>query len=189
MWLLNRPIQQSMWLLNRLIQQSMWLHRHLDMPCIQRLSYSSLNDSEIHYLTGLDRPKFEVIFAMLERWNPLITFSAQSKKDMLLIALFKIRHNLDFKMIELMFRVSRNYVSKIFKEVVEKLFIVLKGMNIWKVSFKSDKLYRTILDCTEFFVVSMDDPSIQQQIFSTYKSRPTFKVLVGCDEKGAVNFI
>lgn len=56
-------------------------------------------------------------------------------------------------------------------------------------SFKSDKVYRTILDCTEFFVVSMDDPSVQQLIYSTCKSRPTFKVLVGCEEKGTVNFI
>lgn len=39
------------------------------------------------------------------------------------------------------------------------------------------------------FVVRANDPSTYQLTFSSYEDHPTFKLLVGCDELGAVNFI
>lgn len=126
---------------------------------------------------------------MLEKFAPIEDSLFWFKKDALVIALYKIRHNIDFKMMEFTFELSRTYLSRIFKEVVDKLYFVLKQINIWGVSHKDSKSYRTILDCTEMYVIKANDPSIHQMTFSSYKDHPTFKLLVGCDEMGAVNFI
>lgn len=66
---------------------------------------------------------------------------------------------------------------------------MFKQIDIWNLSLKGPKLYRCILDCTEFFVVATEDPNIQQLIFSSYKDHPTFKLLASCDELGTVNFL
>lgn len=73
--------------------------------------------------------------------------------------------------------------------VIEKLYCVLKQIDIWRTSYRHSGSYRTILDCTEMFVVKADNPSTHQMTFSPYKDNPTFKLLVGYDEAGAVNFI
>lgn len=126
---------------------------------------------------------------MLEKFNPLTESHKYCKREALLLMLFKLRHNLDFKMIEFIFQINRQDVSAIFKEVTEKLYDVLRQINIWDTSYISCKCYRCIFDCTEIFVIRLEDPSTHQLTFSFYKHRPTFKLLVSCDERGAVNYI
>lgn len=127
------------------------------------------------------------MYRMIEKFDPIEDSMLWCKQDALIIALHKCRHNLDFKMMEFIFEVDRKFISEIFKEVIHKLYKVLK--QIWKISFSDTKSYRCILDCTEFFVVRAGDPNVHQLTFSNYKHHPTFKLLVSCDEKGSVNFI
>lgn len=148
-----------------------------------------MSDNDIVYLTGLDRGRFEVVFQMLEKFNPISDNNKFSRREALVLMLFKIRHNLDYKMMEFIFKVNRQDISSNFKEVTEKLYDVLRQVNIWDTSYINCQCYRCILDCTEIFVVRVEDPNTHQLTFSSYKHRPTFKVLVSCDERGAVNFI
>lgn len=152
-------------------------------------SYDLLNDTDLEYFTGLDRERFTIIYDLLEKFNPIEDNLFWYKKDALVITFHKLRHNIDFKMMEFIFELDRKYLSQIFKEVVDKLCNVFKQIDIWGCSHKDAKCYRTILDCTEMFVVKANDPSTHQLTFSPYKDHPTFKLLVGCDEMGAVNFI
>lgn len=140
-------------------------------------------------MTGLERERFEIIFQMLEKFAPIEDSLLWSKKDALLLTMHKCRHNLDFKMMEFHFNMSRKLISKIFKEVINNLHFVLQQVDIWNMSYKDSKAYRCILDCTEFFVVRPGDPNVQQLTFSIYKDHPTFKLLVSCDENDLVNFI
>lgn len=126
---------------------------------------------------------------MVEKFDPIEDSLLWSKQDALIVTLHKCRHNLDFKMMEFIFEVDRRLISQIFKEVIHKLYNVLKQIDIWNMSFTDPKSYRCILDCTEFFVVRAGDPNVHQLTFSNYKHHPTFKLLVYCDEKKAVNFI
>lgn len=144
----------------------------------KRSSFCSLSDDDLIYFTGLERERFEIVYKLLEKFNPIEDSLLWCKKDALVITLFKCKHNLDFKMIEFTFELDRKLISEIFKEVFDKLYVVFKQLDIWKLSFKDSKSYRCILDCTEFFVVKTDNPSVQQLIFSTYKHHPTFKLLV-----------
>lgn len=153
------------------------------------MSYASLSDSELHYLTGLDRERFEIIFRMLQKFEPLSENVFCSKHDALLMTIFKLRHNLEFKMMEFNLQINRKKISKVFTEGVKKLYSVFKRMDIWNMSDHDVGKYRCLLDCTEVFVIRMDDPAIHQLTFSTYKHHPTFKILVACDEHGAVIFI
>lgn len=155
----------------------------------KRTSFSSLTEDDLIYFTGLDKERFRILFSMLEKFNPIEDSLLWCKQDALVITLFKCKHNLDFKMMEFTFELSRKLISEIFKEVIDKLYVVLNRIDIWKLSFNDSKSYRCILDCTEFFVVRADDPNVHQLTFSTYKHHTTFKLLVSCDEKGAVNFI
>lgn len=155
----------------------------------KRTSYQSLNDEDLLYFTGLERERFEIVYSMLEKFNPIEDNLLWCKKNALLITLHKCRHNLDFKMMEFVFEVSRILISEIFKDVIEKLHFTLKQIDIWNISFKDSKSYRCILGCAEFFVLSAGDPNVHQLTTSFYKGHPTFKLLASCDELGAVNFI
>lgn len=155
----------------------------------KRVYFDSLTDAELIYTTGLERERFEIIFSMIQKFAPLSESHNYSQKDGLLITLFKLRHNLDFSMMEFNFQINRQIISNVFAEGIEKMFFVFKRMDIWNMSYQDTKLYRCLLDCTEIFVVRVDDPSIHQLTFSTYKHHPTFKILVACDEYGAVIFI
>lgn len=146
----------------------------------KRASFCSLTDNDLIYFTGLERQRFEILFKMLEKFNPIEDSSLWCKMDALIITLFKCRHNLDFKMMEFTFELDGKLISEIFKEVMSKLFVVLRQTDIWKLSPKHSKSYRCILDCAEFFVVRADDPN---------KHHPTFKLLISCDQRGVVNFI
>lgn len=126
---------------------------------------------------------------MLEKFAPIEDSLFWYKKDALVIAFYKIRHNIDFKMMEFTFELSRKFLSEIFKEVIDKLYFVFKQIDIWGLSHNDSKCYRTILNCTEMFIIKANDPSTHQLTFSTYTDHPTFKLLVGCDEIRAVNFI
>src|ERR1700744_6034063 len=115
---------------------------------------------------------------MLDRFAPFSDSLIWSRKNTLLMTLFKVRHNLDFSMIEFNFQICRKNISKIFNEGIEKLYFVFKSMDIWNMSDEDVESYKCLLDCTEILVVRVDDPSIHQLTFSTYKHHPTFKVSV-----------
>lgn len=115
----------------------------------------------------------------MEKFDPIEDNLFWHQRDELVIAFHKLRHNLDFKMMEFVFEVNQKPLSQVFKEVVDKLYRVFKKIVIWRISHKSSKSYRTILDFT----------STHQLTFSPNKDHPTFKLLVGCDEMGAINFI
>lgn len=153
------------------------------------MSYASLSDDNLMYFTGMERESFEILYSMVDKFAPIEDSLLWCKKDALVVTLHKIRHNLDFKMMEFVFELCRKLISEIFKEVIHKLYFVLKQIDIWNMSLKDPKSYRCILDCTEFYVVKAGDPNIHQLTFSYYKGHPTFKLMVSCDEMGAVNFI
>ncbi|KAJ6649345.1 hypothetical protein Bhyg_04579, partial [Pseudolycoriella hygida] len=155
----------------------------------RRITFDSLVDSDVKYATGLDRERFLIVFRMLERFSPISDSQFWTRKDALLITMYKLRHNLDYLMMQFHFQIPRQSIAAIFREVIVKLYLVFKQIDIWNISHCDAKSYRTLLDCTEMYVFGSENPIFQQLLFSTYRDHPTFKLLVGCDEKGAVNFI
>lgn len=142
-----------------------------------------MSATDLNFFTGLEKERFEILYSMLEKCAPLGDSLLWHKKDALLISLHKIRHNTDFRMMEFNFELGQKYLLLIFKEVIDKMYFVLKQIDIWGVSYQHPEAYRTILDCTKMFVGN--DPSTS----SSYNDHPTLKLLVGCDEMSEVNFI
>lgn len=95
---------------------------------------------------------------MLEKFNPIEDSLLWRKRDALVITLFKCKHNLDFKMMEFTFDTDRKLISEVFKEVIDKLYVVLRKIDIWKLSSKDYQSYKCILDCTEFYVFDIQTP-------------------------------
>jgi len=56
-------------------------------------------------------------------------------------------------------------------------------------AFKRFRGIRVITDCTEFFEQQASNFERQGNMYSSYKSHGTFKVLVGCSPTGAVTFV
>ncbi|KAJ6639516.1 hypothetical protein Bhyg_12262, partial [Pseudolycoriella hygida] len=100
---------------------------HATQTITQRhINFQSLSDNDIIYLTGLDRARFEVVFQMLEKFNPISDNNKFCRREAFVLMLFKIRHNLAYKMMEFIFKVDRQDISASFKEVTEKLYDVLR---------------------------------------------------------------
>ncbi|XP_006818135.1 uncharacterized protein LOC102802862 [Saccoglossus kowalevskii] len=55
--------------------------------------------------------------------------------------------------------------------------------------FKKYKNVRSIIDCTEIFVQTATNFQQQGNLYSSYKSHPTFKALVGIAPNGAVTYL
>lgn len=67
--------------------------------------------------------------------------------------------------------------------------MAFKAINWWNLSLKSPHHYRSVIDCTEFHVEKPSSNKFNQMLFSNYKNNTTFKLLVGVDENGFVNYI
>lgn len=111
----------------------------------RRITFDSISDSDLNYATGLDRERFLIIFRMLERFCPI-------SDSLLLITLFKVRHNWDYLMIQFQFQIRRQSIAAVFNEVIHKLYVLFKQIDIWNISHYDAKSYRTILDCTDMYV-------------------------------------
>lgn len=124
-----------------------------------RISYNSVSDSELIYATGLERNKFDIIYRTLEKFAPSSEIPTCSKKDSLLVTLFKIRHDLTFPMTGFIFGISSKIVKKIFIEMVDKLYTVLQQTDIWDIAFKNSRSFRNLLESTKVQVLKADGPS------------------------------
>lgn len=110
-------------------------------------------------------------------------------EDQLLLTLAKYRHNQDFIMMGNSFGLSHVTISKVFRKITFQLCAIFKQIDFWGLSFTDSNSYRAIIDCTEIPIARSANPICHQQTFSSYKNRPTIKILVACNEKGGIIFV
>lgn len=84
--------------------------------------------------------------------------------------------------------IPKRMVAKIFRRISIQIYNIFQSIDWWNLSFKSEDTFRSIVDCSEIFIQRPSGPRNNQFCFSSYKNYTTFKVLVGCDENGFVNF-
>ena len=177
-----------------------------------RFSYQRLRDHKdyeklVRHYTGLSPVTFLALHALCNRfeinyhrgWN----VCAISREDQLLVTLMKLRLNLSYIDIGVRFNLSDGSVSNIVTtwiSVLNKVLAVgMMGNQIPSVaknqlclpgSFHSFSNCRIVLDCTEVQCAQVrDDMAIQKETFSNYKSRNTFKALVGVAPNGVITYV
>jgi hypothetical protein len=120
-------------------------------------------------------------------------------EDELLLTLMKLRLNLTLDFIASLFQVSPALVSTVISTWISLLALELKPLIHWPSPEQLTQYYPecfhqygkvcAIIDCTE---VQTERPSLDSTnaaMYSNYKERHTYKVLVACTPGGTVSFI
>ncbi|KAF0697432.1 Uncharacterized protein FWK35_00036902 [Aphis craccivora] len=154
------------------------------------------NETSLKDLTGTSFKVFDFLLSLLPetRTNVII------KKNRLLIFLMKIKLDLSFSALSVLFNVHRTTVSRTFFNILDILCFKTKNLIFWPSkhtitetlpeTFK--KHYpntRCIIDCTEIKVEQ--PPTVEQRVYmySHYKGCYTIKFLAAITPSGSVSFI
>ena len=117
-----------------------------------------------------------------------------------ILTLLRLRLGVNTMFCSVLFGVSQSSVSSIFTTWICFLDQQLRPLLKWPSRQKINKHMplsfrvrypqtRVIIDATEFFVQRPRNPSAQSRTWSNYKSKNTFKALVGISPNGAFTFI
>ena len=171
------------------------------------LSYLKIKDDAetLTMLTGLPSiAVFELLAEFLDRFE-LKYYSgwkvtSVNTKNQLLLTLMKLKLNSPFLDLGNRFGISRStasnifhtYLSALYKLIGEKLMTMpsrSKYQACLPESFDSFTNCYFILDCTEIPIEIPKNMFQQNVTYSSYKSRNTFKALVGVASNGAITFV
>ena len=117
-----------------------------------------------------------------------------------ILTLLRLRLGIGTQFLSTLFGVSQSMVSTIFTTWMSFMAQELAPLLKWPSRAKIDQHMplsfrrkypktRVIIDATEFFVQRPRNPSAQSKTWSNYKSKNTFKTLVGITPNGAFSFV
>lgn len=119
--------------------------------------------------------------------------------DELLLTLMKLRLNLNQEFLASLFHVSPSLVSSVITTWISLLAFELKPLIHWPTRAQLDQYYPdcykkygkicAIIDCTEVQTERPSLDSANSALYSNYKSRHTYKVLVACTPGGTVSYV
>lgn len=163
----------------------------------QPLSISKLQDGkDLNVLTGI--PCFQLFYNITDLYTESRVLARAksfciSNEDAVLMSLMRLRHNMSFSVLAVLFGVHRTTASDIFKSTVVVLAEILRKAVYWPskeavvdnltVHFKEYTNVRAVLDCTEVPLQRLKDLESQLLIYSWYKGTYTAKVLI-CETPG-----
>lgn len=171
---------------------------------VPSLCDAAINEEHVMQLTGLQSIELfhgilrEVI--CLEQSNIAICRSAQKQCSVrLLMTLFKLRHNVPFTVLGIMFNVSDRAASNYFRDMINLLYVICKEC-IFMPSKESivcnmPKCFRSfqdtviVLDCTECKIEKPRSLKSRIHTYSHYKGDHTVKILLGTAPSGMITFV
>lgn len=122
-----------------------------------------------------------------------------SLKDRVILTFVKLKQNLSFTSLGILFGISRQSCSHYFRNMVPKLAIVLETMIPWPdhetirmnlpVAFKNYKNTRIVLDCAETPIEKSKCLLCRILTYSNYKGKHTAKFDVGVAPSGLITHI
>lgn len=147
-------------------------------------------------LGGVNLNTFDLLLKILGKTEGIKI----SKKNRLLIFLFKMKLGIPFSALEVLFGVHRTTVSRVFHETLGYLAQACKELVPWPSmetiqslmpqEFKEHhKDCRSIMDCTEIKIDSPSDVSQSNYYWSHYKKGHTLNFLVVCSSHGVISFV
>lgn len=163
----------------------------------QPLSISKLKDEkELNVLAGL--PCFQLFYNICDLYTESRVLEHAksfciSDEDAVLVTLMRLRHNMSFSVLAVLFGIHRTTASEIFKSTITVLAAIITKAVYWPtkeavvdnltVHFKDYTSVRAVLDCTEVPLQRPKDLESQLLTYSWYKGTYTGKVLV-CETPG-----
>lgn len=158
------------------------------------------NDEDLIAFTG-------VPFSLLNSLTEAVTMCEEklvdkrfsnSVRDRIVLCLCKLRLNLSFKCLAVLFNLTRQSCSNNFFYMVELLSKILKKVIYWPTDleiknslpkcFKNFQNTKVILDCTEIPVEKPRCLKCRLRLYSHYKGCETIKLLIGIAPNGLLIF-
>lgn len=168
-----------------------------------------LNSSpaKFYFYTGLSREEFDILLRFLgpdaeslQMWG--IKKVKIHSRFQLALTLMRLRQMSTHIDLSYRFKMSTTTVGNVFVTWVQFLYLKFSALrdkmfaprayhNPLPKSFRNPLLrnVRVVIDCTEFYIESSSDFKQQGNLYSSYKSRPTAKVLIGVAPCGAAMFV
>ena len=165
------------------------------------------------FYTGLMRPHHEALWNFLGKAKYELSIMNCKKKSgkipamcvesQFLMTLMILRRDRAYMDISLQFDINHNTVAKVFKSWLMFFYYKFKDIEGRMFTKKKDlmkplpssfnnpllKSTRVVIDCTEIPLESAVNYKNQGNIYSTYKSRATAKVLIGVNPQGGAVFV
>ena len=179
-------------------------HRHV-------YSVHKVNEKVIRMETGLPtKSVFNIVVQYVERFKDNILYHhgwtveiARIKlEDQIFLTLMKLRQNYTNLHLAQLFGCSETTVSNIimtFIHVLHKLFVEdimakicpsrFKNQVSAPVSFVHFSNCRMVIDCTDFEIAVPKQMDKQRATYSSYRSKNTFKALIGVSPNGVINYM
>ena len=163
------------------------------------LSELLTSKEKLFTFTGLHSQ--EMLDTLVDCVKVLVKDSATNKKNMsltnrIVLTLVKIKQNMDFSAIGVLFSVNRQTCSNYFKEMCPILAIVLKVVIPWPdqslircnlpLSFQNFRNTRVVLDCCEVTLETCKCLKCRVLTYSQYKKKHTIKFNMGVAPSGLI---
>lgn len=158
------------------------------------------NDKRTKFFTGLATfAHLDVLFNHLQPYFPNTTCISQF--EAFLLTLMKLRLGTTFIDLSYRFDISENTVSRLFHQYLFVMYEKMRSLIIWPereslsktmpVNFKIKYQNKTavIIDCFEVFCEKPSSLDASSQLYSSYKSHHTTKILIGITPQGTISFV
>lgn len=175
---------------------------------VQCNTYEEFNKHDIHdlietnyqlkVLTGIPN------FALLQALNAALlqTMTGKSKigiKKMILLTMMRIKLDLTFTALSVLFRISSSTATLYFQKTVKHLCYVLQDvirfpskdeiLNNMPICFQKFQQTRIVLDCTETEIQKSNCLKCRARSYSFYKCKHTVKFLIGVAPSGLITYL
>jgi hypothetical protein len=171
------------------------------------------SSDKFHFFTGFTVAQFDVLFSSLgddvnslQYWGDKPRPVQRAKKVVpecqLMITLWRLRRGAHLEELSYHFGLDRHTVGKIFSTCIqflfkkfsslrEQMFVPRSRHSPLPSSFQNALLrnVRVVIDCTEIYTESAENYKQQGNLFSSYKSHTTAKILIGVAPSGACMFV
>ena len=162
--------------------------------------YLKLHPKKSMYYTGITTETFEVIFSFLSKYISKSAKQTLSLKDQLLLALIKLRLNLQFETLSDMFQVSKSTAANVSWTWINSMYNTLSFLIGWPDHEASLKTLPNVFkqyfprltgisDCTEIFIDRPKNVKARAKVYSKYKTQSTIKFLIACTPHGSISFL
>ena len=176
----------------------------------KKFEWMQETEEKFYFFTGLEVKEFSVLYEFL---NPesadLVFWKEESKgkptlsfKCQLAMTLWRLRRGITITELSSHFDICHEMISRIFitwiqfiyhtfNDIRSAMFVPREFHKPVPSGFRNAMLRdtRIVIDCTELFTESSRDYSQQGNMYSSYKSHATYKVLIGVAPCGACMFV
>ena len=159
------------------------------------------NSKKVCYYTGL--PSLKILNAVFDFVAPHVpnTRSSISPFQQFLMVLIKLRLNLDYELLSMLFHVHPSTICRYFNKWIDVMYQRLKPLVMWP---DHEQLHKTmpmefirnnfsncvvIIDCFEIFMERPKRLMARAQTWSNYKHHNTVKFLIGISPQGSITFV